>query len=86
MPLITGLGYFLFVPPEKLNLAPIAAFKNWLLDINTNSIRLGDNLPKTRGGKIMRRLLRSVARGEAITQDTSTLGNPAVLDQLVPSN
>jgi acetyl-CoA synthetase len=46
-------------------------------------IRFGDNLPKTRSGKIMRRLLRSVAKGEAITQDTSTLENPAVLDQLV---
>ena len=49
-------------------------------------IRFGDNLPKTRSGKIMRRLLRSVAKGEAITQDTSTLENPAVLDQLVQSN
>jgi acetyl-CoA synthetase len=45
-------------------------------------IRFGDNLPKTRSGKIMRRLLRSIAAGEAITQDTSTLENPAVLDQL----
>ncbi|ARN20615.1 acetate--CoA ligase [Piscinibacter gummiphilus] len=45
-------------------------------------IRFGDNLPKTRSGKIMRRLLRSVAKGEAVTQDTSTLENPAILDQL----
>ena len=45
-------------------------------------IRFGDNLPKTRSGKIMRRLLRSLAKGEAITQDTSTLENPAILDQL----
>ena len=45
-------------------------------------IRFGDNLPKTRSGKIMRRLLRSIAKGEAITQDTSTLENPAILDQL----
>ncbi len=45
-------------------------------------IRFGENLPKTRSGKIMRRLLRSLARGEAITQDTSTLENPAILDQL----
>ena len=41
-----------------------------------------DNLPKTRSGKIMRRLLRSLAKGEAITQDTSTLENPAILSQL----
>ena len=45
-------------------------------------IRFGDNLPKTRSGKIMRRLLRSIAKGEKITQDTSTLENPAILDQL----
>jgi len=49
-------------------------------------IRFGENLPKTRSGKIMRRLLRSIARGEAITQDTSTLENPAILEQLSQSN
>jgi acetyl-CoA synthetase len=48
-------------------------------------IRFGDNLPKTRSGKIMRRLLRSIAKGEEITQDTSTLENPAILDQLKQS-
>ena len=47
-----------------------------------DDIRFGDNLPKTRSGKIMRRLLRSIAKGEAITQDVSTLENPAILDQL----
>jgi acetyl-CoA synthetase len=45
-------------------------------------IRFGENLPKTRSGKIMRRLLRSLAKGETITQDISTLENPAILDQL----
>ncbi|QSN62206.1 acetate--CoA ligase [Caballeronia sp. M1242] len=45
-------------------------------------IRFGENLPKTRSGKIMRRLLRSLAKGEEITQDVSTLENPAILDQL----
>jgi acetyl-CoA synthetase len=45
-------------------------------------IRFGDNLPKTRSGKIMRRLLRVVAKGEVVTQDISTLENPAILDQL----
>ncbi len=49
-------------------------------------IRFGDNLPKTRSGKIMRRLLRSVANGETITQDTSTLENPAILEQLAQKN
>ena len=45
-------------------------------------IRFGDNLPKTRSGKIMRRLLRILAKGEEITQDISTLENPAILEQL----
>ncbi len=45
-------------------------------------IRFGDNLPKTRSGKIMRRLLRGLAKGEELTQDTSTLENPAILEQL----
>ena len=49
-------------------------------------IRFGDNLPKTRSGKIMRRLLRSIAKGEQITQDTSTLENPAILAQLAENN
>lgn len=48
-------------------------------------VRFGDNLPKTRSGKIMRRLLRVIAKGEDITQDTSTLENPAILEQLKKS-
>ncbi|NCS65818.1 MAG: acetate--CoA ligase [Hydrogenophilales bacterium CG03_land_8_20_14_0_80_62_28] len=47
-----------------------------------DEIRFGDNLPKTRSGKIMRRLLRALAKGDEITQDVSTLENPAILDQL----
>jgi len=47
-----------------------------------DEIRFGENLPKTRSGKIMRRLLRSLAKGEEITSDVSTLDNPAILDQL----
>ncbi|MDP4836825.1 MAG: acetate--CoA ligase [Burkholderiales bacterium] len=47
-----------------------------------DEIRFGDNLPKTRSGKIMRRLLRSLAKGEEIAQDVSTLENPQILDQL----
>jgi acetyl-CoA synthetase len=47
-----------------------------------DDIRFSDNLPKTRSGKIMRRLLRAIARNEDITQDLSTLENPAIIDQL----
>ena len=46
-------------------------------------IRFGENLPKTRSGKIMRRLLRSLAKGETVAQDVSTLENPAILEQLM---
>lgn len=47
-----------------------------------DEIRFGENLPKTRSGKIMRRILRSLAKGEEITQDISTLENPAIIEQL----
>jgi acetyl-CoA synthetase len=47
-----------------------------------DDIRFADNLPKTRSGKIMRRLLKAIARGEEITQDVSTLENPGILEQL----
>ena len=45
-------------------------------------IRFTDALPKTRSGKIMRRLLRSVAAGQEVSGDTSTLEDRGVLDQL----
>lgn len=48
-------------------------------------IRFGNNLPKTRSGKIMRRLLRVVAEGKEVTQDVSTLENPDVLKQFTSS-
>ncbi|MBB5393137.1 acetyl-coenzyme A synthetase [Herbaspirillum sp. SJZ130] len=61
--------------------------RNWVAQeigpiAKPKELRFGDNLPKTRSGKIMRRLLRVLARGEEITQDVSTLENPAILEQL----
>jgi len=47
-----------------------------------DEIRLTDALPKTRSGKIMRRLLRQVASGEDIKGDTSTLEDRAVVERL----
>lgn len=41
-----------------------------------------DSLPKTRSGKIMRRLLRSIARGEEVTGDLSTLENPLIIQEI----
>jgi acetyl-CoA synthetase len=67
--------------------ALIEELRQWVGDqlspiAKPDEIRLTDNLPKTRSGKIMRRLLRSIARGEPITQDMSTLENPGILEQL----
>jgi acetyl-CoA synthetase len=45
-------------------------------------IRFTDALPKTRSGKIMRRLLRSIASGQELAGDTSTLEDRSVLDKL----
>jgi acetyl-CoA synthetase len=74
--------------PEGEEAKKIATeLRNWVAKeigpiAKPKDIRFGDNLPKTRSGKIMRRLLRVIAKGEEITQDTSTLENPAILDQL----
>jgi acetyl-CoA synthetase len=74
--------------PNEEDSAKIAnELRNWVAKeigpiAKPKDIRFGDNLPKTRSGKIMRRLLRSIAKGEDITQDTSTLENPAILEQL----
>jgi acetyl-CoA synthetase len=73
---------------EALKIA--GELRNWVAKeigaiAKPKDIRFGDNLPKTRSGKIMRRLLRSIAKGEEIKQDVSTLENPAILDQLKQS-
>jgi len=47
-----------------------------------SEIRFAEALPKTRSGKIMRRLLRSLASGQEITSDTSTLEDRSILDKL----
>jgi acetyl-CoA synthetase len=47
-----------------------------------DEIRFSDALPKTRSGKIMRRILRALAAGQEVSGDTSTLEDRSVLDQL----
>jgi len=51
-----------------------------------DDIRFADSLPKTRSGKIMRRLLRDIAAGREITSDTSTLEDQSVIRQLQQSS
>ena len=91
---ITGESIVAFVVlkskrPEKFEEISEKAkvLQNWVaMEIGPiakpKEIRFGDNLPKTRSGKIMRRLLRTLAKGEEIQQDVSTLENPAILEQL----
>ena len=75
-------------PDDPAKIKEIAeSLRNWVSKeigpiAKPDEIRFGDNLPKTRSGKIMRRLLRALAKGEEITQDVSTLENPAILEQL----
>ena len=74
--------------PNSSNVRDVVlALREWVSNeigpiAKPDEIRFGDNLPKTRSGKIMRRLLRSIAKDEEITTDVSTLENPAILDQL----
>jgi acetyl-CoA synthetase len=90
---IKGESVFAFVvlnvdrPQAAVAAALVEELRAWVADqlspiAKPDDIRFADNLPKTRSGKIMRRLLRSVARGEDITQDVSTLENPGILEQL----
>ena len=48
-----------------------------------DAILLVSGLPKTRSGKIMRRILRKLAHGETEFGDVSTLADPAIVDELV---
>lgn len=75
------------LPEDQRAVAIAATLREWVSSeigaiARPEEIRFGENLPKTRSGKIMRRLLRALARGEAITQDISTLENPVILEQL----
>jgi len=89
---IKGESVFAFVVtrgprPTGDNRAFVNQLRDWVGEqlghiAKPDDIRFTDNLPKTRSGKIMRRLLKAIARGEEITQDVSTLENPAILDQL----
>ncbi len=74
-------------PPGGIDPVLTKELRSWVTEqigaiARPDDIRYADNLPKTRSGKIMRRLLRSVAKGEEITQDISTLENPAIVLQL----
>ena len=89
---IKGESVFAFVVlrgprPTGDTSALVKELRNWVGEqlgpiAKPDNIRFADNLPKTRSGKIMRRLLRAIAADQPITQDVSTLENPAIVDQL----
>ena len=90
---IKGEGIFAFVvlrgerPEDGIDEELTKELREWVAKqigpiAKPEEIRYSDNLPKTRSGKIMRRLLRNIARGEEITQDTSTLENEGIVLQL----
>ena len=90
---IKGEGIFAFVvlrgerPTDGIDEELTKELRGWVAKqigpiAKPDEIRYSDNLPKTRSGKIMRRLLRNIARGEEITQDTSTLENEDIVLQL----
>ena len=87
---IKGEEIFAFITLEA-DVEPSDALKNELKQHVTGEIgaiarpgeiRFSDALPKTRSGKIMRRLLRSLASGQEVSGDTSTLEDRSVLDKL----
>ena len=89
---IKGESVFAFVVlrgprPKGDSSALVKELRNWVAEqlgaiAKPDNIRFADNLPKTRSGKIMRRLLRAIANDQPIKQDISTLENPAIVDQL----
>ena len=87
---ITGEAIFCFVSLEK-SANPSAALKDQLHEqiikhigkfARAKEIRFTEQLPKTRSGKIMRRLLRDIASGAHRNQDTSTLEDHGILEKL----
>ena len=84
----TGIAAFVtlgtgFEPTDELRKALRTHVGNEIGAIaKPDQIRFAEALPKTRSGKIMRRLLRSIAAGEDVTQDITTLEDKSVIDKL----
>jgi acetyl-CoA synthetase len=74
-----------YVPSESLEKELIQRVRKEISPIATpDKIQFSDALPKTRSGKIMRRILRKIAEGDIhALGDTSTLADPGVVEILV---
>ena len=90
---IKGESVIAFVVPRghgriaDVDPALAATLRQWVAQeigaiARPDTVYFCDGLPKTRSGKIMRRLLRSLARKEPLTEDTSTLENPQSFEEL----
>ena len=90
---IKGEGIYAYVTPMAGSNEEPAKLTDELVELvrkeigpiaKPDVIQLAPGLPKTRSGKIMRRILRKIAAGEVDDLgDTSTLADPAVVDDLV---
>ena len=89
---IKGQGIYAYVtlmeglePSDELRKALVAHVRKEIGPIATpDVIQFAPGLPKTRSGKIMRRILRKIAENEfGALGDTSTLADPSVVDDLI---
>jgi len=87
---IKGESIFIYIVLKEGHInSDIKKHINDLLSNEIGNIAKADHiievpgLPKTRSGKIMRRILRSVAKHEEITQDISTLEDPSIVEQII---
>jgi acetyl-CoA synthetase len=89
---IKGQGIYAYVtlmngiqPSEDLRKALVVTVRNEIGPIATpDKIQFAPGLPKTRSGKIMRRILRKIAEDDfSALGDTSTLADPSVVDDLI---
>lgn len=89
---IKGESVFAYVVIKEDNLAEEIEISKEINEIvkkeigaiaKVDTIAYVPGLPKTRSGKIMRRILRSIAKNEEITQDTSTLEDPKIVEAII---
>jgi len=87
---VKGESIFIYaVKNDDANIDDIFTHVNKILARDIGNIAKADNivavsgLPKTRSGKIMRRVLRVLAKGEELTQDISTLEDPNVVEEII---
>ena len=88
---IKGQGIYAFVtltadiePSEEMRVELVKHVRTEIGPIATpDKIQFSNALPKTRSGKIMRRILRKIAEGSEELGDITTLADPAVVDSLL---